>query len=134
MSSSGQDLASAPADASAPSSTVATLAAQLANTVSVSDTPSGSADAAGISASAGADTLLLYTGTLPEIGVYKEELVPAASALPDGVSDTLTVFASWAAKVATVEEGATLKAQRYEEEEAALLCEKIRLAKLNKKY
>ncbi|DBA70989.1 TPA: hypothetical protein ACH3X2_011425 [Trebouxia sp. C0005] len=61
MSSSGQDLASAPADASAPSSTVATLAAQLANTVSVSDTPSGSADAAGTSASAGADTLPLYT-------------------------------------------------------------------------
>ncbi|DBA74777.1 TPA: hypothetical protein ACH3X2_009300 [Trebouxia sp. C0005] len=55
MSSSGQDLASAPAVASAPSSTVATLAAQLANTVSVSDTPSESADAAGTSASAGAD-------------------------------------------------------------------------------
>ncbi|DBA67437.1 TPA: hypothetical protein ACH3X2_14330 [Trebouxia sp. C0005] len=60
MSSSGQDLASAPADASAPSSTVATLAAQLANTVSVSDAPSGSADAAGTSASAGA-ALPLYT-------------------------------------------------------------------------
>ncbi|DBA66290.1 TPA: hypothetical protein ACH3X2_14339 [Trebouxia sp. C0005] len=61
MSSSGQDLASAPADASAPSSTVATLAAQLANTVSVSDTPSESADAAGTSASAGADTSHAYT-------------------------------------------------------------------------
>ncbi|KAA6428689.1 MAG: hypothetical protein FRX49_01564 [Trebouxia sp. A1-2] len=60
MSSSGQDLASAPADASAPSSTVATLAAQLANTVSVSDAPFGSADAAGTSASAGA-ALPLYT-------------------------------------------------------------------------
>ncbi|DBA66295.1 TPA: hypothetical protein ACH3X2_002548 [Trebouxia sp. C0005] len=64
MSSSGQDLASAPADASAPSSTVATLAAQLANTVSVSDAPSGSADAAGTCASAGADTLPLYTPIL----------------------------------------------------------------------
>ncbi|DBA66139.1 TPA: hypothetical protein ACH3X2_002615 [Trebouxia sp. C0005] len=60
MSSSGQDLASAPADASAPSSTVATLAAQLANTISVSDAPSESADAAGTSASAGA-ALPLYT-------------------------------------------------------------------------
>ncbi|DBA91336.1 TPA: hypothetical protein ACH3X2_003983 [Trebouxia sp. C0005] len=63
MSSSGQDLASAPAVASAPASTVATLAAQLANTVSVSDAPSGSADAAGTSASAGA-ALPLYTPIL----------------------------------------------------------------------
>ncbi|DBA66175.1 TPA: hypothetical protein ACH3X2_002564, partial [Trebouxia sp. C0005] len=61
MSSSGQDLASGSADASAPTPAVATLAAQLAHSVSVSGAPSGNVGATATGVSAGANTSPLYT-------------------------------------------------------------------------